>query len=363
VLGYLTLCDNSGMSESTNRGPAGSGKPPKDPRTFVGDTTSARYVGKKYIRKNQGRGSGRWGQRKFMDQDPRLVKSVAPGATCWATVTVKKDEPDATGGFVVVKRRCKNPPMPHQRVCRFHGGTTSKALVAAGKRAAVEEGANLARKLGARVEADPRTVLLEQLYVAYGMTSALGAMIQEFTTEDLTSQDDKHRAQVWSLQGLLGTWQERAVSFAAIALKAGIEERLVQVAESQATAMVAVIRAAIANADLDPDSRDRVLKAIAIQMRTMASSGGVGGVRAPALAAGFAAPTPAPVSAKPKLKVVSGGRQTDEPLPVTDSEPQGQSDQGPRVGDVVDEYDLIESELVETPYPLETMAPYYDPED
>jgi hypothetical protein len=179
--------------------------------------------------------------------------------TCWAT---KRNG-----------ERCKGTVVFGTRVCRMHGGTTKKAQVAAGKRQAIAETRALVGRLGTPVEADPRAVLLEMVYSAYGMQLSLAALLQQYDAADLADDDPQVRMRLRSVQNMYGYWSEKAAQFSALAVRAGIEERLVKLAESQAMTVVQVLRGALSAVALPPETERELLQAVAVQLRALMPGG------------------------------------------------------------------------------------------
>lgn len=125
-------------------------------------------------------------------------------------------------------------------------------------------------RLGVPIEADPRAVLLEQVYSAYGMQQALGALLQEYDASDLASDDAQERMRLRGIQNMYGFWSEKAAQFSALAVRAGIEERLVKLAESQALVVVNVLRAALSRVGLPHEVERQLLAAVAVELRALA---------------------------------------------------------------------------------------------
>jgi hypothetical protein len=156
----------------------------------------------------------------------------------------------------------------------MHGGNAPKTKMAASRREAQKEVRELVGRLGVPVEADPRAVLLEQVYSAYGMQQALGALLQQYDASDLADDDPQIRMRLRSIQNMYGFWAEKAAQFSALAVRAGIEERLVKLAESQAMTVVQVLRGALTRVSLSPEQERELLAACAAEIRALMPGGG-----------------------------------------------------------------------------------------
>jgi hypothetical protein len=156
----------------------------------------------------------------------------------------------------------------------MHGGTTRKAGAAGARREARSETRRLVGQLGLPIEADPRAVLLEMVYSAYGMQSALGSLLATYDATDLVDDDPQVRMRLRSVTNLYGYWSEKAAQFSALAVRAGIEERLVKLAESQAMTVVQVLRGALSTVVLPPETERELLQAVAVQLRALMPGGG-----------------------------------------------------------------------------------------
>jgi hypothetical protein len=69
-------------------------------------------------------------------------------------------------------------------------------------------------------------------------------------------------------------WNREAARLAKMALDVGIEERIVRMAESQATTMVTVIRQSITQINLDPTIAQKLMQTIAGNMRLVGPGAG-----------------------------------------------------------------------------------------
>jgi hypothetical protein len=118
------------------------------------------------------------------------------------------------------------------------------------RRAKVREGYNKAEaavtKLGLVIDKDPREILLDQVYSAYGMVVAARQLIQDIPVTDMfPEQGTPADSRAWETKGMVAfysDWVDRAARLAKMALDAGIDERLVKLAESQSNIVISVLQ-------------------------------------------------------------------------------------------------------------------------
>lgn len=153
--------------------------------------------------------------------------------------------------------QCKNRPMVGQTVCRMHGGATPVARQAAARRLAEQAAhAELARlSLTAAPDIDPADALLRSIAASYSMCQHLRAIVETLPDDSLTEREYTEggmRRVTAAEVDLLHTWETLHARVCLGALKAGIDERRIRLAEQQATTIVTVLRAALADLGLDP---------------------------------------------------------------------------------------------------------------
>ena len=145
-------------------------------------------------------------------------------------------------------------------VCRMHGGSSPQARAAAARRVQEEKAAKAAQRLAQPIETDPSQALLDLVSSAAGEVAYWRArvdLLQEQDEKRLTSgltkiTEGKDRGGVTTLRTVetiaaieYRMWtaaQDRLAQYATAALRAGVEERRVRIAEDQGALVAQVIR-------------------------------------------------------------------------------------------------------------------------
>jgi hypothetical protein len=128
-------------------------------------------------------------------------------------------------------------------------------------------------KLGQVISGDPLQILLDQIFAAHGMVLALREQVAELRP-DQHIDIEEHPVEAAKARYLLkqySTWSDKAAMLSALALRAGVEERTVRVAETQALSLIGAIRQAVLDAGLTEEQQNKVLQSVAHQMRMLAA--------------------------------------------------------------------------------------------
>lgn len=199
---------------------------------------------------------------------------------------------------------CGGNRLAGQDVCYFHGGSSPQALAAANKRVAIAEvSAELAR-VGQPVLTDPGQALLDLVAEAAGNVAFYRHLVQgleqrfidlgpavHVEADDSGDEDGggvtyqvgagiAGRKNLDTLEALRHVYlamyddeRDRLARYAALALKAGIEERRVQVAEAQAERLFGAVATALASAQLTVEQQEAFRRALAEQLRQLPPAG------------------------------------------------------------------------------------------
>lgn len=195
-------------------------------------------------------------------------------------------------------QRCGRAPAPGATVCNLHGGKAPQVRAAAARRREESAAQAAVTTLGLPVDISPTEALLEEVRWTAGHVQWLRGKVQELA-EAVTLEDENgdpverggDHALVWGTTKVKtggddrGTTQEAApsvwyvlyererkhlVTVAAAALKAGVEERRVRLAESQGELVATVIRRILDALNLTPEQQALVPEVVPAQLRLIA---------------------------------------------------------------------------------------------
>ena len=179
---------------------------------------------------------------------------------------------------------CGQPAMRGQRVCKMHGGKKAQARANGEARYALEVERKRARLLGAPREVHPAVALLEAVSWTAGEVDYWRGRVRELDEDALTWSRaehregqgpegpvdvDTHRAARNVVYDELVAAQDRLVRYAAAALKAGVEERRVQLAEQQGQAVAQVLRDVLAELGLSAEQEAVAARVIPGRLRAL----------------------------------------------------------------------------------------------
>jgi hypothetical protein len=194
---------------------------------------------------------------------------------------------------------CAQPRMTDQRVCRLHGGKSPRALVAAERRGQERVAREAVATYGLQVDVSPTEALLEEVRWTAGHVRWLRDRVQELeqqqlvwgvtrteiengaslilgvTDGDVSSVDSAPAAKIIQTAGpniwldLYDRERKHLVGVAAAALKAGVEERRVRLAEQQGELVAGAIRAILADLGLSPEQEARVVEVVPRHLRAL----------------------------------------------------------------------------------------------
>lgn len=167
--------------------------------------------------------------------------------------------------------QCKRFPIPGGTVCRYHGGGAPQTLKAAARRREEEKAAREVARFITPINASPSEALLDLVHwtsgeVAYwrarveeiaaenpkALTSGLTTATEETDPAGLKTTKRTVESQPHVTYRMLVDAQERLARYAAAALRAGIEERRVQLAEQQGALIAGAITRILDALNLTP---------------------------------------------------------------------------------------------------------------
>lgn len=178
-------------------------------------------------------------------------------------------------------RFCVRPPLVEQKRCRAHGGRSPQAKQKAAQRVEVKKLLGIQHTYE---HIDPATVLLDLVAAAAAEVKWLEDQVAELTPDALTWNEVQHRYGT-STEGPIDETTNKAVEhtlivqlrearhrladYATRALKAGVEERRVQMAEQHAALIFGVIQRALTRLDLTDEQRAQAAIVIPEELRQL----------------------------------------------------------------------------------------------
>jgi len=172
-------------------------------------------------------------------------------------------------------------------VCRFHGGAAKQVKAAAARRLAEEEARRQLELFGAPRAVDPSQALLDLVHWTAGEVEFWRSRVRELAIADqqaltwgetkiergtdkgqpkdvTTAESKPHMYYV-----MLYAAQDRLSQYATAALRAGVEERRVRLAEQQGDLVAMAIRRILAALDLTPAQEALVTKVVPRELRAI----------------------------------------------------------------------------------------------
>jgi hypothetical protein len=213
-----------------------------------------------------------------MATDPRFAAGQVVNGKLICGAKNKKQEP------------CGLPPVPGATRCGRHGGKAPQVKAAAERRLAEQEAkeqmTKAVRTLGLPVDVDPGKALLDEIHWTAGHVAWLREKVQELEDADLVwgksqteegigpqgpvdTTTEKAGPSVW--YELYMKEREHLAKVCALALRAGIEERKVKLAESQGLLVADVIRRILSALGLTPEQQQLVPEIVPRELRALAT--------------------------------------------------------------------------------------------
>lgn len=178
---------------------------------------------------------------------------------------------------------CGNHPVKGMEVCRMHGAGSPRAKAAAARRLAEEKAAKAMALFAEPVDVNPAQALIELVQWTAGEVRYWRAEVARIAEDDvealtwgMTKLKEGGDDRGMTLEAapnvayrMLTDAQERLAKFAAAALKAGVQERQIKLAEDQGALVAQVIRAVLDQLDLTPEQAARVPEVVPAQLRLL----------------------------------------------------------------------------------------------
>lgn len=177
---------------------------------------------------------------------------------------------------------CQKPPLAGATRCRLHGGASPQALAKAQERITDAKAGRELAKLGVTYrDIHPGDALVELVQYQASIVDFWRRKVSELDDADLTwgttkvkdGGDDRgttSEAKPNIAYVLLDQAQARLAEYATAALKAGVEERRVRLAESQGALVAQAIRQVLDGLNLTPAQLELVPRVVPAALRLIA---------------------------------------------------------------------------------------------
>lgn len=185
--------------------------------------------------------------------------------------------------------QCKQWAVPGLTKCRFHGGAPRHARAAGQRRIAEAKAAAEVARLGARKDVHPAEALLDLVHWTAGEVDYWRARVVQLEDDALTWGRTQHRegtgpegpvdvrtdeAKPHVAYTMLERASDRLAQYAAAALKAGVDQRRVELAERQGSLVAVAVRAILDRLDLTPEQVELVPVIVPEELRRLTDGGG-----------------------------------------------------------------------------------------
>ncbi|WP_191565144.1 hypothetical protein [Janibacter melonis] len=177
---------------------------------------------------------------------------------------------------------------PGATACRFHGGAAPQARAKAADRVAEAEARADVARSAARTDTPPAVALLELVQYQAGIVVYWRGRVEDVDEDDLVWGETKREKGVGPegpidkgtseaaphiAYRLLTEAQRDLERYASAALKAGVDERRVRLAEQEGAAVAGAIRAILGALNLTPEQQQLVPTVVPAQLRLLAGEG------------------------------------------------------------------------------------------
>jgi hypothetical protein len=191
------------------------------------------------------------------------------------------DELRCTGTNRESGERCRNRHPAGGKACGFHGGNAKQSKAAAASRIAEQKARALVTTYGLPVDIAPDQAILDEVHRTAGHVAWLEQQVHALTEGELVwgttrvkeGGDDRGITEEAVPNALLRLYNEerdRLVRVCTAALKAGIEERQVKLAEQQGSMVAQAIKGILADLRLTAEQRALVSIVVPQHLRALA---------------------------------------------------------------------------------------------
>ena len=190
-------------------------------------------------------------------------------------------------GTIIGTRECRAAPRRGLTVCIKHGASNAAAKAKSQRIVAEQVAAREVARLGVKITTHPAEALVDLVHWTAGEVAYWRGVVTQL------ERDGGHRALTWGVSRVkeggddAGTTQEakphaaylmltqasdRLASYSTAALKAGVDERRVRLAEAQGALVADVIRGVLTALNLTPEQWELVPTVVPAQLRLLTSN-------------------------------------------------------------------------------------------
>lgn len=218
--------------------------------------------------------------------DPVSFGAPPPERRCTARITGGATRKDKAG------QRCGEWAMTGQNVCRVHGGSTGQARRAVAVRVAMQHARQLMNTYGQRLETTPLDALLAEVQWTAGHVAWLRTRVQQIESGEFAALvaedplvwgvtkrkiggDDEGLTEEAVPNAILRLYQQERTHLARvceIAIRAGLDERLVKLAENRGQMVAQAIRAILGDLQLTPQQWAMVPQIVPARLRELTAA-------------------------------------------------------------------------------------------
>lgn len=182
--------------------------------------------------------------------------------------------------------QCGRAAIPGGTVCSAHGGNSPAVRAAAARRVEAQEVEQAMVTLGLPRAIDPTTALLEEVQVTAGHVAWLRTEVQRLSPGQLTWGTAQRetgtrpegpvdvttkKAQAPVVYELYLRERKHLAEVSALALKAGVQEREIRLAEQQALQLAGAVTRMLAALGLSKDQHDLARELMSRELRQLAA--------------------------------------------------------------------------------------------